>query len=181
MKKTLFYKFIPSQAQQEACMARNLPWQVRRRVVEIRDVNDGTDAAAAAAGARGIRRVLSREEVVMGGIVVPFAEAFKHVFQHWTLGMIKRAAVKGENVDVVIWDVTNRFRPKRYSNGVHIQVLANQDYGVWCMDLFSELGLGVYDLIWLAWDPLRSAFLLRLIHKALPPTSAAAYPTNQIN
>lgn len=176
MKKTLYYRFIPSKAQEEACNARKSPWQVRRGVVEIRGVNEGVTAAAGAE----MRRVLSREEVVTGRIVVPFTEAFEHVFQHWTLGLSKRV-VKGEKVNVVIWDVTNRFKPKRYSKGVHIQILGNQDYAVSCMDLFSELGLGANDNIGLVWDPRRSAFLLHLIHKARPASDLprSAYPTTK--
>nr|GMD76530.1 hypothetical protein A4A49_59639 [Ipomoea batatas] len=161
IKKTFFYNFIPSKAEEDACKATNSPWQVSRVLVEARDVVP--PAAPDPANPWQIRKALSHYEVITGKLVAPFAEAFEHVFRYWTLCMANQT-VLGQKTNVIVWDVTDQNNPKRY--GAAFEILPSDDYTLACMDLFKDRSMGIEDEIGLYWDYKGSTFQFKLLRKA---------------
>ncbi|CAH9129544.1 unnamed protein product [Cuscuta epithymum] len=160
LKKTFFYNFIPSKVEEEACMAGTGTWQVQRTLLELRDVFP--PPMVDPANPWQIRKVLTHYEAIAGKLVVPFADAFDHVFRYWGLCMVNQV-VMGQKSNVVLWDVTDQNSPKRY--GGWFEVLPGDDYILACMDLFKERGMAVEDEVGLYWDFKSSAFHFKLLHK----------------
>lgn len=161
MKKTFCYNFVPSKEEEAACKANNTPFQVKGTLVEIRDLYP--PPVIDFQNPWQIKKTLTHYEVVTGKVVVPFSDAFEHVFRHWTLSMTGRVVVR-HRLNVILWDVTEQTNPKRYQDGIFFEMLPNDDFVIACMDLFKDRYLKVGDEIGLFWDPRASDFQFKIVH-----------------
>ncbi|KAK4716948.1 hypothetical protein R3W88_015286 [Solanum pinnatisectum] len=162
MKTVFFYNFIPSKAEEESCRESNTPWIVTRQLVEIRDIYPAPIIDLQNLWL--IKKMITHYETVIGKHVLPFAEAFEHVFRYWTLDTVK-SITSGHRKNIDLWDVTEENNPKNYHNeGTFIEVLPNEDYALVCADLFRNCRLRVNE-VGLYWNPRFSFFKFKLIHK----------------
>ncbi|XP_075101632.1 B3 domain-containing protein At5g26805-like [Nicotiana tabacum] len=158
MKKTFFYNFIPSKAEEEACKASNTPWVVTRQLIEIRDIYP--PPVLDLKNPWQIKKTVTYDEAVVGKLVLPFIDVFEYIFRYWTLDMAN-LVVSGHKVNVSLWDVTEENNPKKYDN--YFEMLPNDDYALVCLDLYKDRGLSVDDEIGLYWDPRSSTFVFKEI------------------
>ncbi|KAM3248111.1 hypothetical protein T459_09165 [Capsicum annuum] len=161
MKKTFMYNFIPSKEEEEACKDSNIPWQVTRSVVEIRDIYP--TPVIDPQNPWQIKKVVTYFEEFAGRLVLPFADTFEHVFRYWTLDTVK-FVTSGHKKDVDLWDVTEENNPKN-CEGAYVQMMPSENYALVCVDLFTDHGLSVDDEIGLYWDPNSSNFKFKLVKK----------------
>ncbi|PHT81828.1 hypothetical protein T459_14843 [Capsicum annuum] len=161
MKKTFFYNFFPSKDEEEACKANNKPWVATRELVEIRDVYPAPIIDLK--NPWQIKKKITRDEVVLGKVVVPFFETFEFILRYWKMG-VTQSLVNGYGVCVDVWDVTEENDPKKYEGGsVFFRKLYNDDYSLSCMGLFNDRRLDVGDEIGLYWDPRSSSLMFKLL------------------
>ncbi|KAF3615514.1 putative agglutinin-2-like [Capsicum annuum] len=152
MKKTFFYNFFPSKAEEEACNVNNTPWVATRELVEIRDIYpapiiDLEDPWQ-------IKKRITRDEVILGKLVIPFFESFEYILRYWKLDMAKSLVMSENGMSVKVWDITKETEPKKYDGGnVCFRKLYTDDYSLSCMGLFNDHRLNVGDEIGLYWDP----------------------------
>ncbi|KAJ8540403.1 hypothetical protein K7X08_030322 [Anisodus acutangulus] len=163
MKKTFFYNFFPSKAEEEACEANNTPWVATRELIEIRDIYPAPKIDLE--NPWQIKKKITHDEIALGKLVVPFFETFEYILRYWKLDEAK-SLVNGYGICVNVWDVTEENDPKKYEGGrVCFRKLYNDDYSLSCMELFNDRGLGVDDEIGLYWDPRNSSFMFKLLSK----------------
>ncbi|PHT93113.1 hypothetical protein T459_00995 [Capsicum annuum] len=152
MKKTFFYNFFPSKAEEEACNVNNTPWVATRELVEIRDIYpapiiDLEDPWQ-------IKKRITRDEVILGKLVIPFFESFEYILRYWKLDMAKSLVMSENGMSVTVWDITKETEPKKYDGGnVCFRKLYTDDYSLSCIGLFNDHRLNVGDEIGLYWDP----------------------------
>ncbi|OIS98448.1 hypothetical protein A4A49_52997 [Nicotiana attenuata] len=161
MKKTFFYKFIPSKAEEEACKANNTQWIPTRKLIEIRDIYPAPKIDLK--NPWQIKKRINRAEVVFGKIEIPFFETFEYILRYWNLSKAK-SLVNGVRISVILWDVTEENDPKKYESGsIRFEMMYNDDYSLLCMPLFNDRGLRVDDEIGIYWDPRSSSFMFKLL------------------
>ncbi|KAL9388971.1 hypothetical protein Peur_017576 [Populus x canadensis] len=84
MRKTFYYNFLPTKAEEDAVAARNVPYQVARAVVEIRDwypaprIDPGNPWQ--------IRKSITSNEVGTTKLTLPHDDMFEHVFRFMNTG-----------------------------------------------------------------------------------------------
>ncbi|XP_055808666.1 uncharacterized protein LOC129877203 [Solanum dulcamara] len=161
IKKTFFYNFFPSKAEEEVCKLNNTPWVVTRELIEIRDLYPAPKIDLK--NPWQIKKKITNDEVVVGKMVIPFYETFEYILRYWTLDVAK-SLENGYGVPVGVWDVTEENVPKKYEGGsVCLRKLYNDDYSLSCIQLFNNRGLGVGDEIGLNWDPRSSSLMFKLL------------------
>ncbi|KAA8527348.1 hypothetical protein F0562_034937 [Nyssa sinensis] len=152
MKKTFYYNFIPTEAEEAACKANKTPFEITRVLVDIRDMHPPVTVFDSQNPWK-IKKSLTQYEVVTGKLVLSFKDAFDHVFRYWTLCMANHV-VLGHKMHVIVWDVSEETNPKRYRNdGTFLEMLPNDDYALTCPDLVQNRHLNAEDEIGLYWDP----------------------------
>ncbi|KAG5581169.1 hypothetical protein H5410_051796 [Solanum commersonii] len=77
-------------------------------------------------------------------LMIPFFEIFEYILRYWTLDMAKTLE-NGCSVCVDMWDVYN------------------DDFALWCIELFKDRGLGDNDEIGLYWDPIFFNLVFKLL------------------
>ncbi|WMV50948.1 hypothetical protein MTR67_044333 [Solanum verrucosum] len=161
LKKTFFYNFFPSKAEEEACKVNNTPHVVTRELVEIRDLYPAPKIILQ--NPWQIKKKITHDEIVVGMLMIPFFEMFEYILRYWTLEMAKTL----ENSCIVcvdMWDVTERNVSKKYEGGsVWLRKVYNDDFALWCIELFKDRGLGDGDEIGLYWDPRFSCLVFKLL------------------
>ncbi|KAG5607222.1 hypothetical protein H5410_028714 [Solanum commersonii] len=83
LKKTFFYNFFPSKAEEEACKLNNTPHVVTRELIEIRDIYPPTKIDLK--NPWQIKKKITHDEVIVGKLVIPFFEIFEYILRYWTL------------------------------------------------------------------------------------------------
>lgn len=165
MKKSFYYNFVPSTAEEQVSKTANAHYQVTRVLVEIRDIYP--PPVLDYQNPWQIKKTLTHYEVNTCKIRISFFEMLEHVFRYWNLCMANNV-VLGHKVNVILWDVTDHHNPKRYRNeNVYVEMLPSDDYILGCTELFKDLGLNVDDEIGLYWDPRASTFQFKLLCKNL--------------
>ncbi|KAM3397322.1 hypothetical protein P3S68_000834 [Capsicum galapagoense] len=161
MKKTFFYNFFPSKAEEEACNVNNTPWVATRELVEIRDIYSAPIINLE--DPWQIKKRITRDEVILGKMVIPFFESFEYILRYWKLDMAKSLVMSENGMSVKVWDITKETEPKKYDGGnVCFRKLYTDDYSLSCMGLFNDHRLNVGDEIGLYWDPRSSSFMFKL-------------------
>ncbi|KAK4372781.1 hypothetical protein RND71_008165 [Anisodus tanguticus] len=128
MKKTFFYNFFPSKAEEEACEANKTPWVATRELIEIRDIYPAPKIDLE--NPWQIKKKIIHDEVVLGKLVVPFFETFEYILRYWKLDETK-SLVNGYGICVNVWDITPENDPKKYEGGsVCFRKLYNDDYSL---------------------------------------------------
>ncbi|XP_015079059.2 uncharacterized protein LOC107023011 [Solanum pennellii] len=162
MKKTFFYNFFPSKAQEEACKINNTPYEVTRELVEIRDLYPAPRIDKQ--NPWQIKKKLTHDEIVVGMLLIPFFEMFEYILRYWSLDVGKNL-VNGCNVCVDMWDVTEENVPKKYEGGrVWFRILPNDDFSLWCTELINGRRLKDGDEIGIYWDPISSSLVFKLFY-----------------
>ncbi|WMV30933.1 hypothetical protein MTR67_024318 [Solanum verrucosum] len=161
LTKTFFHNFFPSKAEEEACTVNNTPHVVTRELVEIRDVYPAPRIDLQ--NPWQIRKKITHDEIVVGMLMIPFFEMFEYILRYWTLDMAK-SLEDGFSVWVDMWDVTEGNVPKKYEGGrVWIRKLYNDDFSIWCNELFNDRKLGDGDEIGIYWDPRSASLVFKLL------------------
>ncbi|PHT34817.1 hypothetical protein CQW23_26617 [Capsicum baccatum] len=154
MKKTLFYKFYPSGDEEEACKAKNVPWLVRRELIEIRDTYPVPIIDLE--NPWKFKKKIDEYDFTQTGLLIPFLVAFEHIIRYWKLPDGK-TLVNGNWWNVVLCDVTEENDLKKYDGAsgrsFRFGKMWDDDYFLQCRQLFIDRGLGVGDEIGLYWDP----------------------------
>ncbi|WMV50935.1 hypothetical protein MTR67_044320 [Solanum verrucosum] len=161
MKKTFFYNFFPSKAEEEACKINNTPHEVTRELVEIRDLYPAPRIDLQ--NPWKIKKKITHDEIVVGMLMIPFFEMLEYILRYWTLDVAK-SLENGCKVCVDMWDVTEENIPKKCEGGsVWFRKLFNGDFYLWSIELFKARILGDGDEIGLYWDPRSSTLVFKLL------------------
>ncbi|KAG8369237.1 hypothetical protein BUALT_Bualt15G0130700 [Buddleja alternifolia] len=159
-KKTFYYNFFPTKAEEEDLKARGAPTN-GRVLVEMRDIYPPPMLDPNYPWM--IKKTINLYEIASGKLVLSHNDAFEHVLRYWSLGMANYIAM-GQKVGVALWDVTEEGNIKKYQgNDVYLQMIANDDCVVACMDMIKERKLKVGDRVSLFWDPKETTFQFKLI------------------
>ncbi|XP_069146023.1 putative B3 domain-containing protein At1g51970 [Solanum lycopersicum] len=161
LKKTFFYNFFPSKEEEEACKINNTPYQVTRKLVEIRDLYPAPRIDRQ--NPWQIKKKLTHDEIVVGMLIIPFFEMFEYILRYWTLGVAK-SLENGCKVCVDMWDITEETIPKKYEGGsVWFKKLFYEDFSLWSIELFKDRRLGESDEIGIYWDPRSATLVFKLL------------------
>ncbi|KAF3641221.1 putative agglutinin-2-like [Capsicum annuum] len=161
MKKTFFYNFFPSKVEEEACKVNNTPWIATQELVEIRDIYPAPTINLE--NPWQIKKIITRDEVILGNLVIPFFESFEYILRYWTLDVAKSLVINENGMRVNVWDITKENEPKKYDGGnVCFRKLYTDAYSLSCTGLFNDHILNVGDEIGLYWDPRSSSFMFKL-------------------
>jgi len=161
LKKTFFYNFFPSKAEEEDCKLNNTPHVVTRELIEIRDIYPPPKIDLE--NSWQIKKKITHDEVIVGKLMIPFFETFEYILRYWTLDEAK-SLENGCDVPVGVCDVTEENIPKKYEGGsVCLRKLYNDDFYLSCIKLFNSRGLSVGNEIGLYWDPRSSSFIFKLL------------------
>ncbi|PHT58451.1 hypothetical protein CQW23_00814 [Capsicum baccatum] len=137
MKKTLFYNFFPSKVEEEAYKVSNTPWVATQELVEIRDIYHAPIINLE--NSWQIKKRITRDEIILGKLVILFFESFEYILRYWTLDMAKSLVMNENGMCVKVWDITKETKPKKYDGGnVCFRKLYTDDYSLSCMRLFND-------------------------------------------
>ncbi|GFP79031.1 hypothetical protein PHJA_000046600 [Phtheirospermum japonicum] len=163
-KKTFYYNFFPTKAEEEHLKARKDEVQIPhdRILLEIRDMYQ--PGVVDLENPWLIKKTLSQYETVFGKLILSFNDTFEHVLRYWTLGMANYIAL-GQRVGVAVWDVTEGENPRKYQNnyGFYLQMMVNNDCFLSCLELIKDRGLKADDEICLYWDIKESSFMFKVV------------------
>lgn len=159
-KKTFYYNFFPTKAEENsfrytAGMANG------RKLIEMRDIYP--PPVVDFENPWLIKKTLTHYETAFGKLVLSYNDTFEHVIRYWTLGMANFIAL-GQRVGVTLWDVTEEKNPKRYhqNSEFYLQMMANDECLLSCMELIRDRKLKVDDEIYLYWDSTENCFKFKL-------------------
>ncbi|KAK4804533.1 hypothetical protein SAY86_004350 [Trapa natans] len=174
MKKTFYYNFFPTKAQEEAAQARNVPHHANRVLVEVNDPGEVAAAPGVVGGGVSpwpIRRSLTKREILLERIELSQEEAFDHVFRYWTLEAVNVIVVGGSKYPVVIVDFTDERNPRTYhSEHVYLEKSVGAGGGIeiyflrWT-DLAKSRIFNVGDDIGILWDFRSGCFHFKLLQR----------------
>ncbi|KAK4415346.1 hypothetical protein Salat_2642000 [Sesamum alatum] len=165
LRKTYFYNFYPSKAEEEASKANSTPTSSRhhRMLVEMRDVHP--PPVLDPSSPWQIKKTLNHYEIASGKIVVSFHDTFEYILRYWNFCMANHIAVLGHRVAVILWDVTNEKKPKKYEgNDVYFQITPSENCILTCMEMMRDRRLKVDDYIGLYWDSREANFRIKLFY-----------------
>ncbi|PSR86754.1 B3 domain-containing protein [Actinidia chinensis var. chinensis] len=166
MKKTLYYNFIPTKAEEEECKATATPYNPSRDVVELRDIYplpvfDPLNPWP-------IKKVLMPAEVGSGRIVLSHSEAFNCVFRYWTAETTHHVVIGQKKKSVLVWDVTEENNPTSYiSEDMFLEQVGPdcEYYVLGCTELVRDRRLNAGDEIGLFWDMKTVAFQFKVLRR----------------
>ncbi|KAG5607220.1 hypothetical protein H5410_028712 [Solanum commersonii] len=145
----------------EACKLNNTTHVVTRELIEIRDIYPPTKIDLK--NPWQIKKKITRDEVIVGKLMIPFFETFEYILPYWALDAAK-ILENGCDVPADMWDVTEENMPKKYEGGsVFLRKLHNDDFYLLCIKLFNSHGLSIGDEIELYWDPRSSSLMFKLL------------------
>ncbi|KAF3445636.1 hypothetical protein FNV43_RR10812 [Rhamnella rubrinervis] len=166
MKKTIYYNFFPTKAEEEAAKSNPKSQPLPRRTpVEIRDVYPQT--LPDPNNPWLIRKVLRHEEIQSSKLVLSFNETFEHIFRYWSMDMVSNI-LKGKRFYVSIWDVSDvSGLARRYkSNDIFLEEEVNNGgefYYLGWKDLNEARNFNPGDEIGLFWDVNFGVFQFKLL------------------
>lgn len=164
MKKTYYYSFFLTKAEEEAAKARNLdPFPVGRILVEAKDL--GINPSNAELHPWMIRKFLLNSDIITGKLSLSHNDIFDHVFRYWTLEMA-RHVVAGNRYLVTLLDFTEEANPKRYqSENVFVEGGPNDVFYLGWIDLARNRQYHAGDEVGLCWDIRSGSFHFKLLHR----------------
>ncbi|KAL0366445.1 UNVERIFIED_CONTAM: hypothetical protein Sradi_3534600 [Sesamum radiatum] len=163
-KKTFYYNFFPSKAEDDSLQARKGPVGsasgMGRVLIEMRDIYP--HPVLDPDNPWLLRKTLNHYEIAFGKLVLSSNDTFDHVIRYWSLGMANYVAL-GQKVSVTLWDVTEEKKPRKYrNNDVYLHMMANDDCVISCMELVKDRKLKVDDEIGMYWDSKEADFKFKL-------------------
>uniref|UniRef100_M1DUH4 Uncharacterized protein n=1 Tax=Solanum tuberosum TaxID=4113 RepID=M1DUH4_SOLTU len=165
MKKTFYYDFILSKAEEEACKVNNTQHVVTQELVEIRDLY--TSPKIDLENPWRIKKNITHDEILVGMLMIPFIQMFEYILRYWTFDMAR--SLENEcRMCIDMWNLIKENIPKKYEGvNVYLRKQYNDVFSLSCMELFNSRRLGVGDEIGLNWDPRSSSLMFKLIsHRA---------------
>ncbi|XP_057480063.1 uncharacterized protein LOC130767265 [Actinidia eriantha] len=170
MKKTLYYNFIPTKAEEEEeeckATATAAPYKPTWALVELQDVYP--PPVFDPLNPWQIKKVLTPAEVGSGRIVLSHNETFHYVFRYWTTEMTHHVVMSQKKKNVLVRDVTDEDNPTSYINEDMFfeQVDADCEYYVLgCEELVRGRRLHAGDEIGLFWDMKTDAFQFKVLSR----------------
>ncbi|KAF8034260.1 hypothetical protein BT93_C0528 [Corymbia citriodora subsp. variegata] len=163
-KKTFYYHFIPTKAEEEAAKARNVPYQVTRTLFEINDISP-PQLLADPNYPWLIRKVVSNSEIMTGKLVLSHNDIFDHVFRYWALETCNHV-VMGHKYLVILVDFTDEKSPKRYqSEHTFLERGVNETYILGWLDIVRNRLFNTGDEIGLFWDVRSGVFHFKMLRR----------------
>ncbi|XWS16663.1 hypothetical protein CRYUN_Cryun34aG0110400 [Craigia yunnanensis] len=160
MKKTFYYNFLPTKAEEKEAAQ-----QVIGSLVEIRE---STHLFIDPNNPWQIRKSVARNDVINGKLTLSQDEMLEYVFRYWTLDMANDV-VKGNKSLVVLIDYTDETDPKRYqTESFYVEKGPCHTYNLACMNLFRTRLLNPGDEIGLFWDLSSVSFSFKVLQRVNP-------------
>lgn len=165
MKKTFYYKFIPTKAEEEIAKSSNTPFQVTRELVEIRDLH-----AAPVIDPMNpwqIKRVVTNADIITGKIVLSHHEVFEYIFRYWTLEMCNHV-LSGNKFYAVIWDISDEKSPVRYHNkNIYLEQGPQDTYALGWMDVARKASINPNDEVGIFWQSRTETFQFKVLRNGI--------------
>lgn len=161
MKKTFYYKFLPSKAEEEEAKANNKPFQITRELVEIRDLFPAP--VIDPFNPWQIKKVVTETDIVTGKLVLSHQEVFDYVFRYWSLEMCNYL-LGGNKFYAVIWDQTDEKNPLRFHNEkIYLEQGPQDTYMLRWLDLVRKSMINPNDEIGLYWQTKSGTFQFKVL------------------
>ncbi|KDP41879.1 hypothetical protein JCGZ_26897 [Jatropha curcas] len=164
MRKTFYYNFLPTKAEEEAAVARKAQHHVSRTIVEIRDWF--APARMDPTNPWQIRRAISRSEVATGEFLLSHEEMFEHVFRFWNVELANHL-VQGNKCFVVLIDYSEENMPKTFQSSYVKNGAKNDTYLLGFVEVLRCRVINPGDEIGLFWDtrPASYGFAFKLLRR----------------
>lgn len=163
MKKTYYYKFLPTKAEEEAAKASNTPFQITRELVEIRDLYPAP--VLDPFNPWQIKKVVTDADILTGKLVLSHQEVFEYVFRYWTLEMCNYL-LAGNKFYAVIWDHTDDKNPVRYHNEkIYLEQGPQDTYMLRWLDLVRNSSINPSDEIGFYWQSRSGTFQFKVLRR----------------
>ncbi|KAL6323456.1 hypothetical protein AAG906_039026 [Vitis piasezkii] len=165
MKKTYYYKFLPTKAEEEAAKPNTTIFQVGRVLVEIRDLYPApvTDPK----NPWQIKKVATSTDILTGKLMLLHHDVFEYIFRHWSMEMCSHV-VAGNKLYAVIWDLTDETSPVRYHNeNIYFEKGPQDTYLLGWMDLARKANMNPNDEIGLYWENRSGTFQFKVLHRRI--------------
>ena len=168
MKKTFFYNFFPTKAEEEEAAkagssGANLP--VRREVIEIRDFYPPPEPDPA--NPWRIKKVVNNTDVLTGKLVLMHNDVFEHIFRFWSLEICNQV-VNGNKVYVAVWDLTPEGGPVPYQNErIYFGKGPRETYILGWLDVVRNDRVRPRDEVGLYWDQKSGTFHMKILRRAV--------------
>ncbi|KAI6695048.1 hypothetical protein NL676_022758 [Syzygium grande] len=164
MKKTFYYNFMPTKAEEEAAKARNVPYQVTRTLFEINDISP-PQLLADPNYPWLIRKTIVNSEIMTGKLVLSHNDTFDHVFRYWMLETCNHV-VMGGRYPVALVDLTDEKSPRRYQ-GKHtlLERGLNETYLLGWLDIVRNRLFNTGDVVGLFWDVRSGTFHFKMLRR----------------
>ncbi|KAI6695047.1 hypothetical protein NL676_022757 [Syzygium grande] len=163
-RKTFYYNFMPTKAEEEAAKARNVPYQVTRTLFEVNDISP-PQLHPDPNYPWLIRKAVSNCEIVNGKLVLSHNDTFDHVFRYWTLETCNHV-VMGGRYPVALVDFTDEKSPRRYqSDHTFLERGLNETYILGWFDIIRNRLFNAGDEVGLFWDVRSGAFHFKMLRR----------------
>ncbi|GAV89131.1 hypothetical protein CFOL_v3_32550 [Cephalotus follicularis] len=172
MKKTFYYNFFPIKTEEEAVIACNIPQQVTRTLIEIRDMGPSSPYTNSDINDPWkIRKLITNNVLKTGKLRLSHEEMFDHVFRYWTLDMANKV-VMGSKYFVTLLDYSddhdNTIIPKRYqTENTFFEKAISDTYVLGFLDLVHSRLLNPGDEVGLLWDTRSTTFSFKLLRRGI--------------
>ncbi|KAJ4833617.1 hypothetical protein Tsubulata_045207 [Turnera subulata] len=176
IRKTFYYNFLHSKAEEEAASARNVPHQVTRTLVEIRDwypqqqrrIDSNNPwhnrKRIDSNNPWHIRKRITTNEIVSGKLPLSHEETFEHIFRYWTLELANYV-VSGNKCFVLLMDYTDDPPQKFQSENIYFKNGANDTYVLGMFAVIRGNPLNPGDEVGLFWDVRTGTFGFKVLRR----------------
>ncbi|KAJ9690983.1 hypothetical protein PVL29_013241 [Vitis rotundifolia] len=168
MKKTFYYNFFPTKAEEEEAAKSgssdlNLP--VKRELIEIRDFYPPPEADPA--NPWKIKKIVNNTDVLTGKLVLLQNDVFEHIFRYWSLDICNQV-VKGNKVYTAVWDLTPESNPIQYQNeNTYFGKGPRDTYILGWLDVVRNAKVKSRDEVGLYWDQKTGTFHLKILRRGV--------------
>ena len=162
MKKTFYYKFIPSKAEEEEAKRNKKPFQVTRELVEIRDLYP--PPIIDPMNPWQIKKVVTNADIITGKLVLSHHEVFEYIFRYWTLEMCNYV-LAGNRFYAVIWDVGGEEKPpvRHHNENVYLEIGPRDTYMMGWMDVARNAAVKPNDEVGMFWQSRTGTFQFKVL------------------
>ena len=165
MKKTYYYTFIQTKAEEDAAKPNGAIFPEGRVLEEIRDlypvpVKDPLNPWQ-------IKKAATTADIITGKLLLLHNDVFEYIFRYWSLEMCS-CVVAGHKVYTVIWDLTDKSGLIRYNNeNIYLEKGPQDTFLLGWMDLVRKANINPGDEIGLYWDNRSGTFQFKVLHRRI--------------
>ncbi|GKV42341.1 hypothetical protein SLE2022_014570 [Rubroshorea leprosula] len=160
MKKTFYYNFLPTKAEEDAAAARNVPHLVTRTLVEIRDLDHRSIPVVDPNNPwLRIRKTITGGDVFIGKISLSEQEMLD-LLRPCTL--YKANSILAGERSCVLYDNTEA--ENRYH--IYVERGPQNSYTLRCLDLMRHRNLVPGDEVGMFWDVNKDGFRFKILGRA---------------